>query len=76
VAEVRITDRIFDGPDCYPWREVFAWWPVKTIKGRYVWLDFVYKQRFWAIWGQSGFHMEPEVEYATLFDILGEDHAR
>jgi hypothetical protein len=73
---MNITQRIFDGPDCYPWREVYAWWPVKTIKGKYVWLSFVYKQRFWAVWGQTGFHMEPEVEYATLFDILGGDYDR
>ena len=49
--------------------KTFAWLPVKTIGGRYVWLQTVYKQRFWAVWG-SGFHMEPEVEYATLFDML------
>ncbi len=67
---MNITERIFNGPDCYTWREVYAWWPVKTIAGRYVWLDFVYKQRFWAVWGHTGFHMEPQVEYATLFDIL------
>jgi len=67
--KVEITQRIFDGPDCYNWRPVFALWPVKTIGGRYVWLRTVYKQRFWAVWGR-GFHMEPEVEYAELFDIL------
>jgi hypothetical protein len=61
--------RLFDGPDCYTWRKTFALWPVKTIKGKYVWLRTVYKQRYWAVWG-TGFHMEPEVEYAELFDIL------
>jgi hypothetical protein len=70
MVKVEITNRIFDGPDCYSWREVFAYWPVKTIGGKYVWLRKVYKQRFWAVWGPSGFHMEPEVEYAELFDIL------
>ena len=67
---MKITERIHNGPDCYPWREVFAWWPVRTITGKRIWMDFVYKRKFWAIWG-TGFHMEPEVEYATLFDILG-----
>jgi hypothetical protein len=62
--------KLFDGPDCYHWRKTFAFWPVKTIGGKYVWLKKVYKQRFWAIWGPSGFHMEPEVEYAELFDVL------
>jgi hypothetical protein len=66
---VEITQRIWDGPDCYPWREVFAIWPVRTISGRYVWLKKVYKRRFWAVWG-TGFHMEPEVEYGTVFDML------
>jgi hypothetical protein len=61
--------RIHDGPDCYPWREVFAFLPVKTISGKYIWLRKVYKQRYWAVWG-TGFHMEPEVEYAELFEIL------
>ena len=64
-----ITERIFTGPDCYDWREVFALLPVKTITGKRVWFKKVYKRRFWAVWGQ-GFHMEPEVEYADLFEIL------
>ena len=68
---MRITDRIYDGPDCYPWRKTFAFWPVKTINDKYVWLKPIYKQRFWAVWGR-GFHMEPEVEYAELFDVLSE----
>lgn len=70
-----ITQRIFNGPDCYPWREVFALWPVKTISGKYVWLRKVYKQRFWAVWG-TGFHMEPEVEYAELFEIMNYGHSQ
>lgn len=68
--KLEITERLFDRPDCYTWREVFAWWPVKTIKGKIIWGRKVYKQRFWAVWG-TNFHMEPEVEYATLFEILG-----
>ena len=67
---MKISERIHNGPDCYPWREVFAWWPVRTVTGKRIWMDFVYKRKFWAVWG-TGFHMEPEVEYATLFDILG-----
>ena len=69
MQNVEITERIFNGPDCYPWRKTFAIWPVKTIGNRYVWLRTVYKQRFWAVWGR-GVHMEPEVEYAELLDIL------
>jgi hypothetical protein len=68
---MEVTDRIFGGPNCYTWREVYAWLPVKTISGKRVWLRKVYKQRFWAVWGR-GFHMEPEVEYAEIFDILGQ----
>lgn len=69
---MHITKRIHTGPDCYPWRKTFALWPVKTIGGRYVWLKTVYKQRFWCVWG-AGFHMEPHVEYAELFDVLASD---
>lgn len=69
---MEITGRIYDGCDCYPWHEVFAWWPVRTVSGKRVWLKKVYKQKFWIVWGQS-FHMEPCVEYGTLFDILKEN---
>lgn len=68
---MEITERFHNGPDCYPWRKVFAWLPVKTISGRYVWLRSIYKQKYWAVWG-NGFHYEPLVEYAELFDILAE----
>lgn len=69
VTDMEISERIFTGPDCYPWREVFAYWPVQTIGGKYVWLRKIYKRRFWAVWG-TGFHMEPQVEYATVFDMI------
>lgn len=69
MQQVEITERIFNGADCYSWRKTFALWPVKTIGGQYVWLRTVYKQRFWAVWG-NGFHMEPTSEYATLLEIL------
>lgn len=67
-----ITQRLYDGPDCYHWREVFAYWPVKTIGGKYVWLRKIYKRKFWAVWG-TGFHMEPHVEYGTLFDMIQDE---
>lgn len=70
IKRMQATQRIYDGVDCYPWHEVFAWLPVQTISGRYVWLRKVYKRKFWIVWG-TGFHMEPEVEYGELFDILG-----
>lgn len=60
---------IGDGADCYPWREVFAWRPIRTISGKRIWWEKVYKRRVWIVWG-TGFHMEPEVQYATLFDLL------
>jgi hypothetical protein len=66
---MEITGRIHDGCDCYPWMEVLAWWPVKTVSGKYVWLRKIYKRKFWVIWG-AGFHMEPIVEYGTLFDVI------
>ena len=60
---------ITNGVDCYPWHEVYAWWPVKTINGRSIWLKKVFKRRVWVVWG-TGFHMEPETQYATAFDLL------
>jgi hypothetical protein len=63
-----------DGADCYPWREVYAWWPRRTISGRTVWLEKVFKRKVWVVWG-TGFHMEPEVEYATLFEMLADDES-
>lgn len=66
---MEITQKIFDGPDCYPWREVYAWWPVQTISGKWLWLCKIYKRKYWAVWG-TGFHMEPCVEYGTVFDML------
>ena len=60
---------ITDGADCYPWHEVFALWPVKTINGKYIWWKRVYKRKVWVVWG-TGFHMEPEVQYATVFDMI------
>ncbi len=69
---MKITQHIYNGPDCYPWMQVFAFLPVKTIGGKYVWLRKIYKQRFWVVWG-TGFHMEPHVEYADIFEILNYD---
>lgn len=66
---------IEDGADCYPWREVFAWRPVETVKGKRIWWQKIYKRKVWVVWG-TGFHMEPEVQYAELFDILTYETSR
>lgn len=60
---------IEDGAGCYPWREFYSWLPVKTISGKREWMTKIYKRKVWIVWG-TGFHMEPEVQYATLFEIL------
>ena len=60
---------IKNGADCYPWRKVFAWWPVKTITGLRAWGVKVYKRKVWVVWG-TGFHMEPVTQYATVFEVL------
>ncbi len=69
---MEITERIYDGCDCYSWRSVFAFWPVKTVRGKYVWFRKIYKRKFWVVWG-AGFHMEPVVEYGDLFDIIKDE---
>ena len=63
---------ITDGADCYPWREVYAWWPVKTITKQRIWRERVFKRKVWVVWG-TGFHMEPEVQYATFFELLTDE---
>ena len=69
-AAMKVTQIITDGADCYPWREVFVWFPwVTTVSGKRIWWQKVYKRRVWVVWG-TGFHMEPEVQYATAFDLL------
>lgn len=60
---------IEDGADCYPWHEVFIWWPVKTITGKRLWWCNAWRRRVWIVWG-TGFHMEPETQYATAFDMI------
>ena len=60
---------ITDGCDCYPWTETFVWWPKKSITGQRLFWTKAFKRRVWIVWG-TGFHMEPEVQYATAFDIL------
>jgi hypothetical protein len=60
---------VTDGADCYPWRETFVIFPKKTITGKKVAWQKLYKRKVWVVWG-TGFHMEPEVQYATLFEIL------
>ena len=62
---------VTNGYDCHPWIKHYAWLPVRTITGKKIWLKSLYKRKVWVVWG-SGFHMEPEVQYATLFDLLGE----
>lgn len=64
-----------DGAGCYPWKETFVWWPwTTTITGKRVWWKKVYKRRVWVVWG-NGFHMEPETQYATLFEILADENS-
>jgi len=60
---------IEDGAGCYPWSKVYAWWPVKTISGERIWLERLLRRRVWVVWG-TGFHMEPETQYATAFDLI------
>lgn len=63
---------VTDGADCYPWREVYAWLPVRTVSGELVWREKVFKRKVWVVWG-TGFHMEPKVQYATMFDLITYD---
>lgn len=68
---VNITSIITDGADCYPWMETFVIFPKKTINGKRLFWEKAYKRKVWVVWGSS-FHMEPEVQYATAFDMLND----
>lgn len=70
-ANMEITQRIHDGADCYPWTRTFVIWPRRTITGKPLFWEWAYKRRLWIVWG-TGFHMEPHVEYATMFEILAD----
>jgi hypothetical protein len=72
LRDMESTEIITDGVDCYPWHEVFAYWPVKTISGKIVWWKKVFKRKVWVVWG-TGFHMEPETQYGTAFDLINYD---
>ena len=67
--KMKITQIITDGPNCYPWKEVYAWFPTRTVSGKYVWRQTLYKRKVWVVWGIS-FHSEPFVQYATDFDLI------
>lgn len=60
---------IENGCDCYPWVEFFCILPRKTVTGKLIFWQKAFKRRVWVVWG-TGFHMEPEVQYATAFDLL------
>jgi hypothetical protein len=62
-----------EGAGCYPWCKTFIWWPwTTTITGQRIFWKTIYKRRVWVVWG-NGFHMEPETQYATLFEILADE---
>lgn len=63
---------ITNGADCYPWRETFVIWPRRSISGHPLFFTKAYKRNVWVVWG-NGFHMEPETQYATTFDLLTYD---
>lgn len=60
------------GPGTYGWRKTFALVPRTTITNNRVWLETLFVRRVLAEYGPF-FHVEPEKEYATLFDILAYD---
>ena len=51
------------------WEFWFAWKPVKTVSGKWVWLESIYRKETWAQRrdGQGFTHW---VVYGTLFDVI------
>jgi hypothetical protein len=66
---MEVTHYITNGCDCYPWKETFVLWPKKSFYGTPLFWRKAYKRKVWAVWG-TGFHMEPETQYATLEELL------
>jgi len=73
MQRIERTQVITDGAGCYPWKEIFVFWPRKSITGASLFWTKAYKRRVWVVWGWS-MHMEPEVQYATAFDLLTHDY--
>jgi hypothetical protein len=71
--KVNVTRVITDGAGCYPWVETFVILPRRSIGGAPLFWSKAYKRRVWLVWG-DGFHLEPEVQYATVFDLIGMDY--
>lgn len=70
---VKVDPEIYtDGPDCYPWKSTYALWPVRTITGKYVCWQKIYKRRVWKLFKPTHFS-EPVTQYATMFEILVND---
>lgn len=73
MQRIERTQIITDGAGCYPWTEIFVLWPRKSITGASLFWTKAYKRKVWVVWGWS-MHMEPEVQYATAFDLLTHDY--
>ena len=70
--DMKITSIITNGCDCYPWTEMFFFLPKKSVSGQWIWWRKAYRRKIWAVWG-NGFHMEPVVQYADMFEILSRE---
>lgn len=48
------------------WKKVFAWRPVELVSGRRVWFKFVYKRKFYTLFGLQ------QIQYGDILDVLKE----
>lgn len=51
------------------WRKSFALIPHRTLSGRWIWLQDIYKRQ---VWVDTGFSVETETQYGDLFDVMKE----
>lgn len=56
------------------WKETFVIFPKITISGKRIFWQKAYTRRVWTVYGDLRFHLEPERQYATIFDVLSEDN--
>jgi hypothetical protein len=59
---------ITDAIGTYNWRPHYAWFPVKTVRGKWIWLKPIYKRV--ARFCYPAAIYKDIVQYGTSFDIL------
>lgn len=66
--------KIVLGPYCYNWTIWFAWYPVKTVSKKWVWLRYIFKRKVRVICQLGGIY-EDRIQYGTVFDLVQNNYS-